>query len=197
MRTGTEWVVCGYFLLILLHGCKTPEARDTQPLNPPAANTTVEEQEVVAPVPAKKQPRKHLRITCPAEWMARDGLPLYTLAEHDKFLNDLPDLDGKTVLLEFYGALETYRFANGQYSVEQCHWGGCVPPDQHAPLLEPSGSLPTNVSIKFANLKRYVSNDLNRCERAVYGTGKRYWCMAVKVELTKENNRLTVILHPQ
>ncbi|MEC9397090.1 MAG: hypothetical protein VX475_05720, partial [Myxococcota bacterium] len=63
------------------------------------------------------------------------------------------------------------------------------------PILKPKAS--TNVSIEFTNLYRYVLDGLSRCERVVYGTGERYWSMAVKIELSRKDENIIVILHPQ
>ena len=199
MKTWIEQAVSIIAVLLVLQGCKTSEPQDTQPLVSPPRETTVNEQEATESAPAKDQRREPLQITCPAEWMAEEGMSLYTLDEHDRFLNDLPGLDGKTVLLEFYGEIQTRKFANNHIPTGfYCNWGtGCKPRDQQAPILKPTGNLSTNIPIEFTSLHRYVSNDLRRCERAVYGTGEQYWCMAVRIELAEEDDTLTVILHPQ
>ena len=198
VKTWIEQAVSIIAVLLVLQGCKTPEPQDAQLLISPLKGTTVSAKEDTKPAPANPQRRKYLQITCPAEWMAEEGMPLYTLDDHDRFLNDLSGLDGKTVLLEFYGEIQTRKFANNRTPINfDCHWGGCKPRDQQAPILKPPGNQSTNISIEFTSLHRYVSNDLRRCERAVYGTGEQYWCMAVRIELAKEDDKLTVILHPQ
>ena len=196
MKTWIEQAVSIIAVLLVLQGCKTSEPQDAQPLVSPPRETTVNEQEATESAPAKDQRREPLQITCPAEWMAEEGMPLYTLDEHDRFLNDLSGLDGKTVLLEFYGDIQRSKFAYTDTQIS-CSWGGCVPRERHAPILEPTSHTSTNIPIEFTSLHRYVSNDLRRCERSVYGTGKQYWCMAVRIELAKEDDTLTVILHPQ
>ena len=195
MKVGLVQTVSIMGLLLVLQGCKTSEVSEEPPFTSPPRETTILEQKAPEPVPTKSRRREPLQITCPAEWMAEEGMPLYTLDEHDRFLDDLSGLDGYTVLLEFYGEIQMCRFANSDMSPVECgHWG-YVPPEQHAPILKPKAS--TNVSIEFTNLYRYVLDGLSRCERAVYGTGERYWSMAVKIELSRKDENLIVILHPQ